>query len=94
MNQFTETFSVNDLAERVRYAGARLKMDVTIGNLPNPRIEAEEHYYNPEHTKLLDLGLEPHPLTSDVIEDLLLRINAHRDRIDPSKIQPRVRWTA
>ena len=93
MNQFTETFSVNDLAERVREAAAGLKLKVTIEHLPNPRIEAEEHYYNPDHDKLLSLGLEPHYLTPEVLHGMLLKINDQRDRIDPSKIQPRVRWT-
>jgi UDP-sulfoquinovose synthase len=35
--------------------------DVTIEHLDNPRVEAPDHYYNVKHTKLVDLGLEPHP---------------------------------
>jgi hypothetical protein len=33
-----------------------------VTNVPNPRVEAEEHYYNAKNTKLQDLGLKPHLL--------------------------------
>ena len=39
--------------------------------MPNPRVEAEEHYYNVQHTKLRALGLEPHLLGDNIIESLL-----------------------
>ncbi len=57
-NQFTEVFSVAELAEKVRHAGGELGIDVTVNNLTNPRFELEEHYYNPMHTGLPSLGLE------------------------------------
>jgi len=37
----------------------------------NPRLEAEEHYYNPTHTKLLELGLQPTLLSETLIESML-----------------------
>ncbi len=93
LNQFTETFSVNDLAQRVKDVGDRLGLGVSMQNIPNPRKEAEEHYYRPVHRGLLELGLKPHPLTDDVLSDMLERVIRHRDRIDPRKIAPRVRWS-
>jgi len=63
-----------------------------VDHLDNPRKEAEEHYYNPTYTGLLDLGLQPHYLSDDVMDDLLERISGHRNVIDTAKIQPRVRW--
>ena len=39
--------------------------------MPNPRVEAEEHYYNAKRTKLVDLGLEPHMLSDNLIDSLL-----------------------
>ena len=39
--------------------------------MPNPRVEAEEHYYNAQHTKLVGLGLEPHLLGDNIIDSLL-----------------------
>jgi UDP-sulfoquinovose synthase len=92
LNQFTERFSVRQLAERVTDVGNRSGLDVSIESIANPRTEREEHYYNPTHQALLDLGLEPHYLTDDVLADLLDRVGCHRDAIDVTRIMPRVRW--
>ena len=91
-NQFTETFTVQELAERVRDAGAAVGLDVKIDHVENPRKEAEDHYYNPVHKGLVELGLTPHPMTREVLVDMLERVLRHRDRIDERKIHPRVRW--
>jgi UDP-sulfoquinovose synthase len=91
-NQFTETFSVNELAEQVKTAGAEVGLDVAIKSIPNPRKELEEHYYNPKHTGLLDLGLEPHHLTTEVMVAMLRQIMAYKDQIVPERVLPRVIW--
>ena len=93
-NQITEIFSVNELAEIVRRAAGALGMSVDIDHLDNPRVEMEEHYYNPTHTKLLDLGLEPHLLSDVLVDQMLAYIQAAKDRIEVSTIQPRVTWRA
>lgn len=93
-NQFTETFSVNKLAELVHDAGAQVGLDVKIKPVENPRKELEEHYYNPAHHGLLDLGLTPHYLTQDVLVEMLNTILPHRDAIDPAMVMPRVRWSS
>ncbi|MGA8035666.1 MAG: NAD-dependent epimerase/dehydratase family protein [Candidatus Acidiferrales bacterium] len=91
-NQFTERFSILDIAHLVQAAGKKIGLDVEITHLPDPRVEAEEHYYNAKHSKLIDLGLEPH-LLSDALLDSLLKIAVkYQDRIDPSLIMPRVNW--
>jgi len=92
LNQFTETFSVNELAELVRKAGATLDLRVTIEPIENPRKEAEDHYYNPVHRGLLEMGLEPHFLTEGVLVEMMERIIPHRNKIDRARIMPRVRW--
>jgi UDP-sulfoquinovose synthase len=93
LNQFTEPFSVNDIAERVRTVGNRMGLDVRVESIPNPRKEKEEHYYNPVHRGLLELGLQPHYMTEEVVADLLERVVRYRDRIDTTRIMPRVRWS-
>ena len=91
-NQFTEMFSVGQLAELVQTAGAELGHEVEIEHLDNPRVEAEEHYYNPTHTKLLDLGLQPSYLGDELVRSMLKAIERHRDRVIESAIDPATRW--
>jgi UDP-sulfoquinovose synthase len=91
-NQFTEQFSVVQLAELVRKAGAEVGIDVRVDHLENPRVEMEEHYYNPMHTKLLDLGLQPHLLSETLIESMFAAIDRYKDRVIPDHILPATRW--
>jgi len=92
-NQLTETFSVNDVAEIVKRVGDSMDLDVQVQSIPNPRKEPEDHYYNPTHTGLLELGLEPHYMTDDVVEGMLREVLKYKDRIDEDKIMPRVKWS-
>ena len=91
-NQFTEQFSVLQLAEMVKTAGKELDLDVEIDYLPDPRVEAEEHYYNAKHSKLIDLGLKPHYLSDSLLDSLVNIAMRYKDRIDMSLIPPRVNW--
>jgi UDP-sulfoquinovose synthase len=91
-NQFTEQFSVLQLAEHVQKAGAEVGLDVRVEAIDNPRFEAEEHYYNAAHTKLLDLGLEPHLLSDTLIESMFAQIERFKGRVIPDHILPRDRW--
>lgn len=92
LNQFTETFSVNQLAEIVQRVGNGMGLDVKVQSIPNPRKEMEEHYYNPAHSGLLELGLKPHYLTDEVVASMLSEVLKYKDQIDVGKIMPRVRW--
>jgi UDP-sulfoquinovose synthase len=92
LNQFTETFSVNQLAERVQRVAAAMDLPVEIEHIDNPRKEQEEHYYNPAHRGLSELGLLPHLMTDEVVAAMLGQVRAHRDRIVVDRILPRVRW--
>ena len=91
-NQLTETFSVNEIAARVQQAGNALGLGVEINSIPNPRKECEEHYYNPTHSGLIELGLKPHYMTEEVLCAMLERIIAHKSRIRRGQIMPRVKW--
>jgi UDP-sulfoquinovose synthase len=92
LNQFTETFSVNQLAERVQRVGRQMGLRVDVQNIDNPRKEMEEHYYNPAHHGLIELGLEPHVMTDEVVAAMLEQVLPHRNRIAVERILPRVRW--
>jgi UDP-sulfoquinovose synthase len=91
-NQFTEQFSVLDLAHMVQTAGEKLGLTVEIDHLPDPRVEAEEHYYNAKHSKLTDLGLQPHLLSDSLLDSLMNVALQYRDRIDPAVMLPRINW--
>jgi UDP-sulfoquinovose synthase len=93
-NQFTEMFSITELATLVARAGREYGLQVEVRGLEDPRVEAEEHYYNPTHTKLLDLGLQPHYLSETLIESMFEAIERYRDRVIPDRILPRIRWRA
>ena len=91
-NQFVETFTVNELAERVRTAGRHLGIDVEIQHLENPRKELEEHYYNPAHTGLLELGLKPHYMDEDMLAEMMELVARHKDNIHEHKIFRGTKW--
>ncbi len=91
-NQVTETFSVNELAGHVRRAGKGLDYDVKVKAVENPRVEKEEHYYNPKYTGLLELGLKPHYLTDDVLCGMFRAVEKYKDRINRDAIFRGVKW--
>jgi UDP-sulfoquinovose synthase len=92
-NQFTESFSIRGLAETVQKAAGELGLNVEIGTVENPRTEAQEHYYNPTHTKLLDLGLKPTLMSEDLVKNTLQVLLQHRDRAVVEAIAPRTTWS-
>ncbi len=91
-NQFTELFSIGDLAGMVKKAGNSLGLNVEIQNLDNPRVEKEEHYFNAKNTNLLDLGLQPHYLSDALLDSLLNFAVKYQHRVDKNHIMPKVSW--
>jgi UDP-sulfoquinovose synthase len=91
-NQFTEQFSVLELARMVQTAARHMGRNVTIEHLPDPRVEREEHYYNARHSKLIDLGLRPHLLSESLLDSLVNIAIKYQDRIDRTLFKPRVDW--
>jgi UDP-sulfoquinovose synthase len=91
-NQFTEQFSVAELAELVQRSAAELGYEVEVRSYPNPRIEAERHYYNAANTKLRELGLKPHHLGEELVRSMLGIIDRYKSRVIQRAILPRTRW--
>lgn len=93
-NQFTEIFSIREIAQNVREAANRLGIEVTINHLENPRIEMEEHFYEADHQHLLDLGLEPHRMV-DALEGMLKDLIKYKDRESAKEnvIAPNIFWS-
>jgi UDP-sulfoquinovose synthase len=91
-NQFTELFTVAQLAETVARAGAEIGLQVRIEPIEDPRVEKEEHYYKPVHTALVKLGLKPHLLSEELVESMLKTIGRYRDRVVRDRILPQIKW--
>jgi UDP-sulfoquinovose synthase len=91
-NQFTETFTVWELAKTVQKAMADYGGEIEIVPVPDPRVEAEEHYFNPKAEKLLSLGLEPHFLSDELVKSVFSMIERHRYRVIESAILPATKW--
>ena len=91
-NQFTETFNVLELAQMVKAQSEKLGLKVEIDHLKNPRVEAEQHYYNPQHTKLIELGLQPRLLSDELLQSMVKRVQEHAHRIKKDIILPQVTW--
>lgn len=91
-NQFTEQFSVMDLARKVQDAGTKMGIKVEIDHLPDPRVEAEVHHYNAKHSELIALGLQPHYLSESLLDSLLNVAMEYRERADESVLMPQVNW--
>jgi UDP-sulfoquinovose synthase len=83
---------VLELAHKVQVAGKQLGLNVEVDHIPDPRVEAEQHYYNAKHSKLIDLGLQPHDLSDSLLDSMVNIAVRYRDRVDPALMLPQVNW--
>ena len=91
-NQIMETFSVIELAEKTVQIGNSLGYQVKIKHLKNPRKEAEKHYYNPTYQGLIEIGVEPHYLTEEVMKEIFRSVAHHKDSIRKDIIFQGIKW--
>ena len=93
-NQFEEVYDITELAEKVERVASTLGLDPVVRNVSNPRRELEEHYYKPDHQKLLDLGYQPTQDLAGEVEAMLKDLAQVRDRIEARRavLVPDIRW--
>tara|TARA_Y100000768_G_scaffold83130_1_gene59285 strand:- start:464 stop:994 length:531 start_codon:yes stop_codon:yes gene_type:complete len=91
-NQFTEQFSVLELAKLVKNSLKHINVEVEVKKITNPRIEKEKHYYNAKHSNLRRLGLSPLKLNKNIIIEIAHYCQKLSHNIDRDIIQPRVNW--
>ena len=91
-NQIMETFSVNQLADKVQHVGKALGYDVKINHMENPRKEAEEHYYNPTYQGLVEIGVKPHYLTDEVMTGMMRVVERYKENIRRDVIFRGIKW--
>lgn len=91
-NQVTETFTVNEIAEKIKVVGNKRGLDVKLNNIENPRVEKEDHYYNPKYTGLLELGLKPHYLNDEILGGMFDTVERYKDNINKEVIFKGIQW--
>jgi UDP-sulfoquinovose synthase len=93
-NQLDEVYSIAELAERVVTAARKFRLDIKIKNLPNPRIEKEEHYYKVDHEQLRKLGFKPTRTIEETLDIMLKDLSKYRDRVleRSEAILPKTTW--
>jgi UDP-sulfoquinovose synthase len=91
-NQIMETFTVNQLATLVQGVGLGLGYDVKIETVKNPRVEMEDHYYNPVYQGLVELGVSPNYLTEESIKKMFLIISENKENIKINGISMNINW--
>ncbi|MCK4911577.1 MAG: NAD-dependent epimerase/dehydratase family protein [Thermodesulfovibrionales bacterium] len=91
-NQLTETFSVTQIADRIKSVGDSRGYDVQINHMETPRVEKEDHYYNPASTGLLELGLKPHYLDNEIINGFFEIAEKYSGNINRDAIFRGVSW--
>jgi UDP-sulfoquinovose synthase len=94
LNQFEEVYDITDLAQKVQATAAELGLNATIQNLENPRIEMEDHYYQPDHKILRDLGYKPTHDMGTELRVMLEHLIEYRERIESARaaLIPDVHW--
>lgn len=88
-NQLAQTCSIKDLAKIVAD-----RCQASIIHLPNPRAEAEQHYYRVENQGLRALGFQPKQLIEDHIGPMFREVHvAIADYpVDMDVLRPNVKW--
>ncbi|MEM0129994.1 MAG: NAD-dependent epimerase/dehydratase family protein, partial [Thermoplasmatales archaeon] len=95
LNQFDQYYSINYLANTVSEVYEEVTGEPTrIEHVKNPRVESEDHYYNPEHETLYRLGYRPGSSLKDTIREMILDLKKNKGRLESlrSVIMPRTVW--
>ena len=73
-------------------AGRELGLSPDVQHVPNPRKEAESHYYNPTYTGLKDLGLQPNYLTVKGLIEMYRVVGEYKANINKDSIFKPSNW--
>jgi len=69
-------------------------LNVQISHTENPKAEQEEHYYNPDHQNLLDLGYKPTKDVGSEMETMMKDLLRFKEGIEARAdvLLPNIRW--
>ncbi|HEY6237645.1 MAG TPA: UDP-sulfoquinovose synthase [Thermoplasmata archaeon] len=93
-NQFDAYYSVNELADLVQRVGLELGLHPTIEHPPDPRVEAEQHYYQPILENLPRLGYKRTRSLEDVVREIFHDLMRFKRRLAARRhvVMPVVQW--
>mgnify|MGYP001487747482 FL=1 len=91
-NQFTEFSSLNEMANKIKIFAEKNEIKAGIKHIKNPRIEEEDHYYNPKNTSLISLGLKPIIFDDEQISKIYKVVKKNINRINPDSLKPNIQW--
>jgi len=91
-NQFTEFSSLNEMANKIKLFAEKNKIKTGIKHIKNPRIEEEDHYYNPKNTSLISLGLKPIIFDNEQISKIYKVVKKNINRINSDSLEPNIQW--
>lgn len=93
-NQFEQTYSVAQLAEIVSEEARSLGLTVAVQRYDNPRIELQEHYYQPDRQHLLELGYRPRGEIRLEVRQMLIDVMPYKSVIETraNLLIPDIRW--
>lgn len=94
INQFDECYTCNDLADLIVDVALNFDLKAEVKHIPNPRIEAEVHYYNPQHEKLYKMGWRPTRTLGDELVTMFEDLIPHKEIMlkYKDKIVPHIKW--
>ena len=93
-NQFTEFCSLNQMADKITNYSKKNKFEAKTVNVENPRIEQEDHYYNPKNTSLISLGLKPIRFDDLEIDKIFKIVDKYKHKINQDSLDPNngIKW--
>jgi len=91
-NQFTEFSSINEMANKIKSFANNKNIKADIDHISNPRIEEENHYYNPKNTSLISLGLQPVIFDDKQISKIYEIVKKNINRINLDSLEPNIKW--
>ena len=91
-NQFTEVFSILELAEIIKQQSEKKNINVKIEKIENPRVEQSEHYYNPKNFNFKKLGLKPRKISEVILNEMIDEIVKYKNNFKSELILPKIKW--
>ena len=80
------------MANKIKIFAEKNEIKAGIKHIKNPRIEEEDHYYNPKNTSLISLGLKPIIFDDEQISKIYKIVKKNINRINPDSLEPNIQW--